>query len=216
VDAVEPSDPPGLQNTIGDPDFAGARDDEAPLECGTSVGRYVLLQPIGQGGMGIVYGAYDPELDRKVALKVLHRDQSHRDNDTQGALRLVREARAMASSSHPNVVSVHDVGTVRGRVFIAMELVDGQSLTQWLAAQPRPWREVVRVFVEAGRGLAAAHTVGMVHRDFKPDNVLVGKDGRVRVTDFGLAYQVGRGGARSVTTSNSVGRTITAACTSQR
>ncbi|WP_224243477.1 serine/threonine-protein kinase [Hyalangium gracile] len=166
----------------------GARPELPPpvLSRGTAVGRYLVLDRIGAGGMGVVYAAYDPELDRKLALKLLAPHVSHGDSSPEGQ-RLQREARAMARLSHPNVVTVYDVGTAAGQVFVAMELVDGQTLGAWLTAEPRTWRQVVHCFTEAGRGLAAAHAVGLVHRDFKPDNVLVGRDGKVRVTDFGLA-----------------------------
>jgi serine/threonine protein kinase len=162
---------------------------ETPLlPRGLSVGRYVVLERIGEGGMGVVYAAHDPELDRKVALKVLRVDPS-RDVAAVGA-RMQREAQALARLSHPNVISVHDVGTSPHGVFLAMELVDGETLGQWLR-QKRDWRAQLDVFLRAGQGLAAAHHAGLVHRDFKPDNVLVGKDGRVHVTDFGLARMAG-------------------------
>ncbi len=149
---------------------------------GATLGRYVVLEKIGAGGMGVVYAAYDRELGRKVALKVLHGR-----GDDLSRQRLVREAQAMAKLAHPNVVTVHDVGEHEGHTFIAMEFIEGQSLDRWLAGAPRDWREIVGVFLQAGRGLAAAHRAGLVHRDFKPGNVLVGRDGRVRVVDFGLA-----------------------------
>jgi tetratricopeptide (TPR) repeat protein len=157
---------------------------------GTAVGRYIILERIGSGGMGVVYAAYDPELDRKLALKLLPPHGPHGAASPEGRLRLQREARALARLSHPNVVAVYDVGSTAEQVFVAMELVDGQTLGAWRAAASRTWHEVLRCFVEAGRGLAAAHAVGLVHRDFKPDNVLVGRDGKVRVTDFGLARDV--------------------------
>ncbi len=131
--------------------------------------------------MGAVYRAHDPELDRDVAVKVLHH------TDWRAQQRMRREAQAMASLSHPNVLPVYDVAEHDGRLFIAMELVEGQNLRQWLAKPGRSWEEIVRTFIEAGRGLDAAHEAGFVHRDFKPANVLVGDDGRVRVMDFGLA-----------------------------
>ncbi len=152
---------------------------------GDEIGRYVVLSRVGVGGMGAVYAAYDPELDRKVALKLLH--ATHTGLDTAGYQHLLHEARAMAKLSHPNVVAVHDVGEHEGRVFLAMEFVVGQTLTAWIAERKRAWPQLVDMFVSAGRGLAAAHDEGLVHRDFKPDNVLVGDDGRVRVTDFGIA-----------------------------
>ncbi len=138
------------------------------------------------GGMGVVVSAYDCTLDRKVAIKVLRPDRLARDPE-EGRSRLLREAQAMARLSHPNVITVHEVGTVGDQVFVAMELVDGETLSGWLVRAPRTWREIVRAFVQAGRGLAAAHEAGLVHRDFKPDNVLVGAGGEIRVTDFGLA-----------------------------
>ncbi|WNG30496.1 serine/threonine protein kinase [Cystobacter fuscus] len=162
---------------------------EEVLPRGATVGRYMVLEKLGAGGMGVVYAAYDPELNRRLALKLLHAgsDQVERSG---GQARLLREAQALARLSHPHVTSIYDVGTWEERVFIAMELVEGPSLRDWLKQGPRPWREVVEVFIAAGRGLAAAHAAGLVHRDFKPDNVLLGKDGRVRVLDFGLARQV--------------------------
>jgi tetratricopeptide (TPR) repeat protein len=153
---------------------------------GDAVDRFTVLEPLGEGGMGVVVAAYDPSLDRKVAIKLLHPEGISTSSE-KGRLRLVREAQAMARLSHPNVITVYEVGTVGDEVFIAMELVEGETLAQWLGREPRPWREVVRVFVQAGRGLAAAHRAGLVHRDFKPENVLVAEDGTVRVTDFGLA-----------------------------
>ena len=152
---------------------------------GDRLGRYVLLSTAGQGGMSVVYLAYDPELDRKVALKLMRIGIL----GTQGKQRLQREAQALARLSHPNVVPVYDVGTVADQAFVAMEYVEGQTLKRWLK-QKRTWREILSVMSDAGRGLAAAHAAGLVHRDFKPDNVLIGNDGRVRVLDFGLARNV--------------------------
>ena len=165
---------------------------EAPpsLPRGELLGRYVVLETLGSGGMGSVHAAYDPELDRKVAIKVLRTDQAGSASESHGA-RLLREAQAMARLAHPNVITVYDVGTFGDQVFVAMELVDGETLGAWLTRERRAWPAIVRVFIAAGRGLAAAHAVGLVHRDFKPDNVLIGRDGRVRVLDFGLARQVG-------------------------
>ncbi|MEM7158973.1 MAG: serine/threonine-protein kinase [Myxococcota bacterium] len=159
-------------------------EEEEPLhvEAGTTIGRYVVSGVLGHGAMGVVLAAVDPKLGRKVALKLLFAEA-----DAEGQTRLQREGQALARLSHPHVVKVHDVGTHEGRVFVAMELVEGQNLAQWLAAERRPWREVVRVFVQAGQGLAAAHSAGLVHRDFKPANLLMGSDGTVKVTDFGLA-----------------------------
>ena len=160
----------------------------APKARGEVLGRYLTLEVIGSGAMGVVYAAYDPDLDRKIALKLLRPEGSSEDREALH-VRLLREARALAKLSHPNVVAVHDVGTVGEDVFLAMELVRGDTLRAWLGQAPRSWREVVRRFVEAGEGLSAAHRAGVVHRDFKPDNVLVGADDRVRVVDFGLARE---------------------------
>ena len=156
------------------------------LAPGARLGRYVLVGQLGQGGMGTVYTAHDPDLDRNVAIKVLHATVAAHDA-TSGPQRLLREAQAMARLSHPNVVAVHDVGVVGSRLFIAMELIDGSDLRRWLAEQRRPWQAIVEVFVAAGAGLAAAHDAGIIHRDFKPDNVLIARNGRVLVGDFGLA-----------------------------
>lgn len=136
--------------------------------------------------MGVVYAAFDPDLDRKVALKVLHPERLDGDSGSRGHARLIREAKAMAKLAHPNVVAVHDVGVFDERVFVAMEFIEGETLTDWLKTSP-PWEDVVRCMAAAGRGLVAAHAQGLVHRDFKPDNVLLGSDGRPRVLDFGLA-----------------------------
>ncbi|MGE5181677.1 MAG: protein kinase domain-containing protein [Acidobacteriota bacterium] len=156
------------------------------LARGTLVGRYVVIDKLGEGGMGIVYAAFDPELDRKVAIKVLQGDAS--GSESGGQAWLLREAQALARLAHPNVVAVHDVGSLpNNQVFVAMELVDGITVRAWLKQRARSWREVLPVMRAAGAGLAAAHRAGLVHRDFKPENVLVGNDGRVRVMDFGLA-----------------------------
>ncbi|MCP3141519.1 serine/threonine-protein kinase [Pyxidicoccus xibeiensis] len=149
--------------------------------------RYTVLSLLGHGGMGLVLAAYDARLNRRVALKLLRSRWSADDSDDP-QVRLLREAQAMARLNHPHVVHVYDSGRLEDEsVFIAMEYVEGQTLRQWLQQRPRAWREVLRAFVEAGQGLSAAHAAGLVHRDFKPDNVLVGQDGRVRVTDFGVA-----------------------------
>ena len=159
------------------------------LTIGDRVGRYLVLSSLGAGGMGVVFSAYDPQLDRKVALKLLRGGINYNTKDARARLR--REAQAIAQLSHPNVVAVYDVGaTEEDDLYIAMEFVEGDTLTHWLKQYPRTWREIVDVFLQAARGLMAAHSVGLLHRDFKPDNVLVGHDGRVRVTDFGLARSV--------------------------
>jgi WD40 repeat protein/predicted Ser/Thr protein kinase len=148
------------------------------------IGRFTIVRELGAGGMGVVYVAYDEQLDRRLAVKLLRGASPSSD----ASRRLEREAQAMARLSHPNVVIVHDSGIFEGQVFVAMEFVEGQDLRGWLKSEPRTWRAIIDVFRQAGEGLAAAHDGGIVHRDFKPDNVLVGNDGRVRVADFGLAH----------------------------
>jgi serine/threonine protein kinase/tetratricopeptide (TPR) repeat protein len=152
----------------------------------TALGRYVLLREIGRGAIGVVYAAYHEGLDRKLAIKVLNKQRAGRA-DLEARLR--REARALAKLSHPNVVQVYDVGEFAGRVFVAMEFVEGEPLSAWMRGE-HELAEILRMFADAGRGLAAAHEAGVIHRDFKPDNVLVGSDGRPRVLDFGLARAV--------------------------
>lgn len=150
------------------------------------LGRFVILDHLGQGGMGVVYSAYDPKLDRRVALKLIRPSRAEQDTNG-GRNRLLREAQALARLSHPNIVPVHDVGLIDDRVFVVMELVDGQTLRTWVRREARSWQEILAVYRQAGEGLAAAHRLRVVHRDFKPDNAIVGKDERVRVIDFGLA-----------------------------
>jgi serine/threonine protein kinase len=169
-----------------------------PLGPGETVGRYLILEQVGEGGMGVVYAAWDPDLGRRVAIKLLRPDKPSSEGNTQGQARLLREAQAMARVSHPNVISVFDVGPLGEGVFVAMEFVDGGTLRRWIKDTKRPWREVLDAFLAAGRGLAAAHAAGLAHRDFKPDNVLLGKDGRVRVTDFGLARLTGEDASANV------------------
>jgi serine/threonine protein kinase len=177
----------GADTLVGDDTCTTGSRRPVPLDRGSVLGRYMLLERVGAGGMGVVYAAYDPELDRRVALKVLRGESYPATMPSLGASRLLREAQAMAKLWHPNVVAVHDVGTVGREVFIAMEFIDGCSLRGWLARRDRSAAEIVEVFGQAGRGLAAAHAAGIIHRDFKPDNVLVAKNGRIVVTDFGLA-----------------------------
>ncbi|MCX4243275.1 serine/threonine-protein kinase [Paraliomyxa miuraensis] len=179
-----------------------------------SVGRYRLRERLGEGGLGVVHSAYDPELDREVAIKLVRNAMA--DDAAHEQARLLREGQAMARLSHPHVVEVFDVGTYEGApelhgegsgapsrgVFIVMPRLEGETLEQWLRAEPRPWPEVLERFVAAGQGLAAAHAVGLVHRDFKPANVFVERDGRVRVLDFGLARGPGRGSSSLSTTSH--------------
>jgi serine/threonine protein kinase len=191
--AAPPPTPDGisaLDDSVGPTVDIGTRGAHAPLERGATVGRYVVLDQIGAGGMGVVYKAYDPELDRTVALKLLQGE----GGASAFRERLAREAQALARLSHPNVIAVHDVGSFAGVVFLAMEYVDGETLRQWLSAKPPPSRRaILDAFIDAGEGLAAAHRAGLVPRDFKPDNVMVGRDGRVRVLDFGLARRRSRG-----------------------
>ena len=192
-----------VTDAIGVPSIPTEREGWTP---GGQLGRYVLLARLGAGGMGVVYAAYDPELDRRVAVKVLRR--------TRAGDQLREEARAIAKLAHPNVIAVHDVGEADGEVFVAMEHVEGETVREWLrssragaasassasessgvpgastgssASKARSSSEILDVFVQAGRGLAAAHRAGLVHRDVKPSNIIVGADGRARVLDFGLA-----------------------------
>ena len=159
--------------------------DHRELVQGSVIGRYVVLSKLGAGGMGIVYAAYDPELDRKIALKLLLPASGGSNPD--GTARLLREAQALAKLSHPNVVSVHDVGAAGDNIWIAMEFIQGRTLSQWREERRRSWREVLDVIRPAALGLTAAHKAGLIHRDVKPDNIMIGDDGRVRVMDFGLA-----------------------------
>ncbi len=165
-------------------DELGVSNAEATSFRPSAVGRYTLRSVLGRGGLGVVYAAYDPELDRDVAIKLLREDRA----ETEAVVRMTREARAMARLSHPNVVQVFDVGAWEGRPYVAMALIDGMTLDRWLESR-RPSRSVRwDALIAAGRGLHAVHQAGLVHRDFKPANVLVGFDRDVRVTDFGLAY----------------------------
>ncbi len=157
------------------------------LGLGAVVGRYVLLERIGAGSMGVVHAAYDPELDRKVAIKLLAATIAGDAHGSPG-IRLLREAQALAKLSHPNVVAVYDVGAHDGQIWIAMEFVAGQTLGAWARARPRRWSELLEVLRDVARGVAAAHAASLVHRDLKPDNVMIADDGRVRVMDFGLAH----------------------------
>ena len=157
----------------------------------TRVDRYLVLGRVGAGAMGTVFAAYDPRLDRRVALKVLTAEAAAVAEDAtsvEGRETLVQEARALAQVRHPNVVEVYDAGSFGDQVYLTMELVEGETLRSWFAREEgRTWQTLLRVLIDAGRGLAAVHAAGFVHRDFKPDNVLIGTDGVARVADFGLA-----------------------------
>lgn len=188
----------GSAQTLGEPASVDAasdpHDDPATIPSpGDRIGGFVVERVLGAGAMGVVLLAQDPDLHRKVAIKLLIPHAS----STEGAQRrLLREAQSVAALSHPNVVALHQVGMHRGRVYVVMEHVDGGTLRQWLAAASRTWPEIVEKYRQAAAGLAAAHAAGFVHRDFKPDNALIGTDGRVRVSDFGL---VGASGEMSTT-----------------
>ncbi len=161
-------------------DAAGAA--PAVGEPPATLGRFQLLRVLGEGGMGIVHEAFDPELERRVALKVLHHASS-----VDAHARLLREARVMAKLSHPNVITVFEVGSARGQDFVAMELVEGETLGEWIRRTKPSWRPILAAYMAAGRGLISAHAAGLVHRDFKPNNVLRSNQGKILVTDFGLA-----------------------------
>ncbi|MBX7082844.1 MAG: serine/threonine-protein kinase [Nannocystaceae bacterium] len=172
------------------------------------VGRFVLLERLAQGGMGVVHAGYDDTLDRRVAIKLIRGDRARTDAARQ---RLLREAQAMAKLSHPNVVQVFEAGEHEGQVFLAMELIEGLTLRGWLRERARGWREIVATFLEIGRGLAAAHDAGVLHRDFKPDNVLVSAQGAIKVADFGLAAlsnQPGESGAFAAVSSSGSSRAL--------
>jgi tetratricopeptide (TPR) repeat protein len=161
--------------------LASSAEDGVTRTLATNIGRFEITSKLGAGGMGIVMLATDPLLGRKVAIKILH---DSRGSDDASKRRLLREAQAMAQLSHENVIVVHEVGEHEGQVYVAMEYVVGSTLTRWQTT--RGWREILEMYTRAGRGLQAAHDAGLVHRDFKPDNVLVGDDNRLRVSDFGL------------------------------
>ncbi|HEX4417172.1 MAG TPA: serine/threonine-protein kinase [Kofleriaceae bacterium] len=185
ADLVRDEDPPA-EDPPQDPDDPGDDTPHGLLLPNARLGRYVVEGTIGAGAMGVVYAAFDPELGRRVALKLLRPDPRTGAGGDAARTRLLREAQVLAKLTHPNVVAIYDVGTLGAEVFLAMELVEGGTLAEWLAKR-RTWRDIVRVFLQIGAGLAAAHAAGLVHRDLKPDNILVGTDGRARVTDFGLS-----------------------------
>ncbi len=180
-----------------DPDIADAPHDSDELQPGDAIDRYVVGQRLGAGAMGVVFEAFDPELDRRVAIKLVHPGSGRSDSSERERALMLREAQAMARLSHPNLVPVLAVGMHGDELYLVMELVEGQTMRAWTEAATRPWQAVVRAYVAAARGLAAAHAAGVVHRDFKPDNALIGGSGgdddvaaRVRVIDFGLARLV--------------------------
>ncbi|MFT3706949.1 MAG: protein kinase [Archangium sp.] len=172
-------------------DVIGALSGGNALRTGAHVGRYEIRGTLGAGAMGIVHDAWDPELARPVALKLVRPGIDSSATIDELHARLKREAQAMARLADPHVVAVYDVGRLGEQVFVAMEQVSGGTLTAWLRSAPRTTEEILARLLEAGRGLSAAHAAGLVHRDFKPDNVLIGTDGRARVTDFGLAQLAG-------------------------
>ncbi len=180
--------PPSAQDTLGTSRAAAS----APGETPRTVGRYLVISRLGEGGMGVVYAAYDPKLDRKVAVKLVRPGPGGSSASDDPKRRLEREARSLAKLEHVNVVKVYEVGSFEDQVFVAMEFVDGVTLREWQFKHAQSWRELLPKYIAAGRGLAAAHRAGIIHRDFKPDNALVKANGEVRVLDFGLAARRGR------------------------
>lgn len=168
-----------------------ATDSERAPAAHATIGRYEVRDELGTGATGVVYRAYDPELRRQVAIKLLRPDLTDDDQLPTARARLLREARLLSSLSHPNVVPVYDVGSTGDEVFVAVELIVGRSLADWQQDDQPSWQAIVEVYAQVGRGLAAAHQAGLVHRDVKPANLMLGEDGRVRVTDFGLATATG-------------------------
>ncbi|MBV1859456.1 MAG: serine/threonine protein kinase, partial [Nannocystaceae bacterium] len=181
---------PSSEPTRVDPTGVAAPESQADApRRGDLIGHFTIVDRLGAGGMGIVYAAYDVELNRKVAIKLLRVAPGQDQNI--GRARLMREAQAMAKVDHANVVTVFEVGKHRGDVYIAMEFIDGETFGEWRMRTGALWPEVIKILGQAARGLVAAHAQGLVHRDFKPDNVMVGRDGRVRVMDFGLVRSDG-------------------------
>jgi serine/threonine protein kinase/formylglycine-generating enzyme required for sulfatase activity len=201
--SAEEADGIASTHESGPGDRASVDADLDVLAVGATVGRYLVVERIGAGAMGVVYSAYDPKLDRKIALKLLRPQRGGRDHARRTA-RLEREAQAIAKLSHPNVVGIFDVGVHDGQVFMAMEYLAGGTLSDWVAAKKRTWREIVKMFIEVGHGLAGAHAEGLIHRDFKPDNVLLDKNGVPKVVDFGLVRLTG---ATDLTSSGAIDRT---------
>jgi eukaryotic-like serine/threonine-protein kinase len=179
----------GTQVDMREGDVAADISNDDVVDPGTRIGRYTVIDSVGSGGVGVVYAAYDPSLDRKVALKRLRRSKllGHTDAVNQRRSRLVREAQALARLSHPNVIPVYEVETYDEQLYVVMEFVEGVTLREWNTMEPRSWSSIIGMHIQAARGLAAAHAADIVHRDYKPDNVRVGSDGRARVLDFGLA-----------------------------
>ncbi len=181
-----------LGDTMDSPWRIPAQDGPLPAQ----IGRFEVRSRLGIGGMGVVYAAHDPTLDRPVALKIIHAEVGD-PHDSSGTSRLIREAQALAKLSHPNVVSIYEVGRVDDQICLVMELVRGLDLDRWLNREKRSWDQILAVYTDAGRGLAAAHAAGLIHRDFKPGNAIVGDDGRIRVLDFGLARARARASDRA-------------------
>ena len=180
---IAPTEPPDDGHTDPNTSPPGGLVRGFDYQAGQMIGHFVVREWLGEGGMGVVLAGHDPDLGRPVAIKLV---RSEMDRPAYRA-RLLREAQAMARLEHPNIARVYEIGNDNGRLFVAMELVDGVTLSAWLKVQRRPWREIIAMFEQIGAGLAAVHRAGLVHRDFKPDNVLVDRDGRARVVDFGIA-----------------------------
>nr|MCH9687629.1 serine/threonine protein kinase [Deltaproteobacteria bacterium] len=186
VEALSPSD----SGDNGDREYILAKvratlasPENTDVAAGQHIGRFLVINKVGHGGMGAVYAAYDEQLDRKVAVKVMRVEGLPTEDDRQ---RFVREAQALARVSHPNVVTIHEVGKANGALFLATEFLQGQHLGEWQRTNPG-WRAIVGAYVQAGRGLAAVHEEGLIHRDFKPSNAMRTTTGIVKVLDFGLA-----------------------------
>jgi len=195
-DVAQHQDPEG--RNLEDQAFAGLFGGPPPRQTSRSqemrIGKYLLGASLGRGGMGEVFLATDTQLGRKAAVKQL---RPRNPSDLVEHSRLLREAQALATLSDENVVGIFDCGVHGEQVYLAMEYVEGVTLRAWQDAEPRGWREVLRHYLAAGRGLAAIHAAGLVHRDFKPQNVLVGATGRVKIVDFGLAVAPGERTPRS-------------------
>jgi hypothetical protein len=191
ADWLEPQEPTATASPSAWPACPPPRDPQAPLAPGSRVDRYEVIELLGEGSMGAVYLAHDLDLGREVALK---RIKPGRVDLWRAQTRLHREAQTMARIEHAAVVRVYSVGIADGQLFIAMELARGGSVAAWARASRRSWRDVISVFVDAGRGLAAAHRAGIVHRDIKPSNLLIDSHGRAKVSDFGVARVLEGGG----------------------